>query len=134
MQAAPGIRKLGFRRWFERQLIESHLYLVTSFLCLIAAMALAEELSFRAGGLRPAVLVLLMCAIGVLGVFALNRYLGMLFRALQLSQHSICGKCQAYARFNVLDSGPREPDEAAERDLSWLKVKCRKCGHEWMME
>lgn len=134
MHAAPGIRRLGFRRWFERQLIESHLYLVTCFLCLIAAMALAEELSFRAGGVRPVVLVTLIGTIGALGVFTLNRYLAMLIRALKLSERSICDKCQAYARFNVLDSGPRAPDESAERDLSWLKVKCRGCGHEWVME
>jgi hypothetical protein len=134
MQAAPGIRKLGFRRWFERQLIESHLYLVTCFLCLIAAMALAEELSFRTGGIRPVVLTLMIGAIGALGAFALSRYLGMLIRALQFSQHSVCGKCRAYARFNVLDSGPRTPDEGAGRDPSWLRVKCRGCGHEWTME
>ena len=134
MQAAPGISKLGFRRWFERQLIESHLYLVTCFLCLIAAMALTEEVSFRAGGLRPFALTLLIAVIGAVGVFALNRYRMMLFRALELSHRSVCGKCRAYARFNVLDSGPRAVDDAVERDPSWLRVKCRGCGHEWTVE
>ena len=39
MELSKGIRKIGFRRWYERQLIESHLYFVSSFLCLIAVMA-----------------------------------------------------------------------------------------------
>jgi ribosomal protein S27E len=34
----------------------------------------------------------------------------------------------------VLDSGPRTPDEGAERDPSWLRVKCSGCGNEWTME
>ena len=35
MSPADGIRKLGFRRWYERQLIESHAYFLTCFLCMI---------------------------------------------------------------------------------------------------
>ena len=109
------------------------MYLVTSFLCLIAAMALVEEMSFRAGGLRPVVLLVLIGAIGALGVYSLKRYLGMLFRALELAQHSTCGKCRAYARFSVINSSPRATEEDAERDRSWLRVKCRGCGNEWTL-
>jgi len=36
---AEGIRKTGFRRWYERQLIESHLYFVTAVLSLIVVGA-----------------------------------------------------------------------------------------------
>ena len=35
MSPADGIRQLGFRRWYERQLIESHAYFLTCFLCMI---------------------------------------------------------------------------------------------------
>jgi len=30
MELSDGIRKIGFRRWYERQLIEGHLYLISS--------------------------------------------------------------------------------------------------------
>jgi hypothetical protein len=53
MTPADGIRKLGFRRWHERQLIESHLYLVTGFLSMILMLACFETFSFRAPGVEP---------------------------------------------------------------------------------
>ena len=36
------IRKLGFRRWYERLLIEAHAWLVSCFLALVLAVALFE--------------------------------------------------------------------------------------------
>jgi hypothetical protein len=53
VELADNIRKRGFKKWYERQLIESHAYLVTCFLCMILVAALLEELSFRAPGLKP---------------------------------------------------------------------------------
>ena len=52
MEPAAGIRKLGFKRWFERQLIESHVYLATVFLCLILVIVVFEQLASSAGGLE----------------------------------------------------------------------------------
>ena len=59
---ADAIRKLGFKKWYERQLIESHVYLVTCFLCLILVVAVLEGFSFRAPGLQPLV-TLALCAL-----------------------------------------------------------------------
>lgn len=42
MELAAHLRKYGFRRWYERQLYESHAYLVTAFLSLIAVATAAE--------------------------------------------------------------------------------------------
>lgn len=47
MELAEGIRRIGFGRWCQRQLIESHLYLVTSFLCLVTVLACFEGFSLR---------------------------------------------------------------------------------------
>jgi hypothetical protein len=133
MQPIPGIRKLGFKRWFERQLIESHAYLVTCFLSLILVLAIFEGLSSRTG-LQRIVMVALAIGGGVLGIFSWNRYRVILFRALQLSERSYCGNCRAYARFDVLDSARTELQDTEENcDGAWLKVKCRQCAHEWTM-
>ena len=43
MELADDIRKRGFKKWYERQLIESHAYLVTCFLCMILVTALMEQ-------------------------------------------------------------------------------------------
>jgi hypothetical protein len=120
------IRKLGFKPWFERQLIESHVYLVTCFLCLILVLAIFEELSSRSGVQRVAMIALATGSVA-LGIFSWGRYRVILFRALRFSERSYCEKCRAYARFNVLDSARAEEDDSG----AWLKVRCRECTHEW---
>jgi hypothetical protein len=135
MRPASDIRRLGFKHWFERQLIESHVYLVTAFLCLTLVLAVFEELGSRAGGLEQAGLLALILAGGALGILAWERYRVILFRALQLSEHSVCEKCRAYARFSVLDSARGDIQDGEEdREGAWLRVKCKRCGHEWTME
>lgn len=42
MEIAAKIREIGFKRWYERQLIESHAYLVTCFLSMIAVAVTLE--------------------------------------------------------------------------------------------
>jgi hypothetical protein len=116
-------------------LIESHLYLVTAFLCLTLVLAAFEELSSRTGAFDRATMLALMLAGTALGGLSWKRYRVMLLRALQLSERSVCEKCRAYARFSVLDAA-RDNHENQEqvRGESWLRVKCKKCGHEWTME
>ena len=65
MSEAEGIRKLGFRRWYERQLIESHAWFVTCFLCLILALACAEDMEFKAGGVQPVLMLATIAAAGI---------------------------------------------------------------------
>jgi hypothetical protein len=38
-RTAEGIRRHGFRKWYERPLVESHLFLVTAVLALVATLA-----------------------------------------------------------------------------------------------
>ena len=134
MEPAAGIRKLGFKRWFERQLIESHAYLVTVFLCLVLVIAVFEQLGSRAGALERALMYAAIIGGGALGIVSWNRYRVILFRALHLAERSTCKNCGAYARFSVLDSTRvHAEDDADDRDGVWLKVKCKTCGHEWTM-
>jgi len=132
LEPAAGIRKLGFKRWFERQLIESHVYLVTFFLCLILVIAVFEQLGSRAGGLERALMFAAIIGGGALGIVSFNRYIALLFRALRLAERSTCKNCGAYARFSVLDSTRVHVGDDAG-DGVWLKVKCKACGHDWTM-
>ena len=132
---ANAIRKLGFKKWYERQLIESHVYLVTCFLCLILVVALLEGFSFRASGLQPLVILALIAGGGVVGLFSLRRYGTIMSEAERLSGRSTCAGCGAYARFDVLESGgsfgPSQIGDGTPQ--TWLRVRCRKCGHGWTM-
>ena len=46
-EPARSIEKLGFKRWYERQLIESHAWLVSCILCSLAICAVLELVGFR---------------------------------------------------------------------------------------
>ena len=126
MTAAEGITKLGFRRWYERQLIESHMYLVTCVLAMMTVAACVELIEWRG----PFFDMLLMFAaiIGgtVLGLFSLRRYNTILIRAECLGSQSNCSHCKEYGGLKVVRAG--------EADTEWILVKCKKCGLEWQME
>jgi hypothetical protein len=138
MDLVESIRKRGFRKWYERQLIESHLYLVTCVLSMILVAACAEELSFRAPGLKPALMLALVAAGCLVGLLSWQRYKAIMTVAEAYGDHSTCGQCGAYARFEVLDWGdapPVTPSGAARTAAAgpWLRVRCRKCAHSWTM-
>jgi molybdopterin synthase catalytic subunit len=46
MLLSDGIRRIGFRKWYERTLLASHAHLVLCFLCLIGVFAAFEACHF----------------------------------------------------------------------------------------
>jgi hypothetical protein len=137
MGLAEGIRRIGFARWYERQLIESHLYLVSSFLSLVVVLACLEGLSLRMPAWETALrLAAMIAGIGA-SVWTLKRYLAMLDSAVRAAEHSVCSQCSAYGLLEVMGAGLLARREGAEdragAPVSALAVRCRKCGHEWMI-
>ena len=118
MEPADSIARIGFRRWYERQLIEGHVWFITAFLCLIAAIACVEELRFQ----DPLPLQLLfgasVVAASLLGTYGLLRYMTILATALRLGEHATCRACGTYARFSL---------------ISAARARCRKCDNEWLL-
>lgn len=121
LDAARSIARLGFRRWYERQLIESHAWLVSCLLCGIAIAVCLEMVSLRDPGTALVTLVFIFTA-GFVIVHGLRRYQVLMTLAEQLASHSTCTACHSYARFRAMDENPR------------MKVQCRKCGHEWTID
>ena len=138
MELAEGIRSIGFRRWYERQLIESHLYLLSWFLCLVMVLACLEGFSMRAPGWEPLLRLGAILGGGAVCIGSLVRYKAMLEVALHAAERSSCGKCAAYGQLEV--TGVRRPvrrvrvGKEAGMPPPALAVRCRKCGHEWTIE
>lgn len=128
MYLADAIRRRGFRKWYERQLIESHAWLVTCFLCMVLAAALMEEIRFRAPAWQPLLMAAAIIGCFVLGWIAWTRYKAQLEFAEHYAEGSSCAGCGAYARFEVTAEGA--PDAAAG-GRPWLRVRCRRCSNEW---
>lgn len=121
MEPSDSIGRLGFRKWYERQLIEAHAWLVTCILCAIAVAALAGELTFRQHAVRSLALLALMMVIALLALLALKRYLDMLIESQRLAERSVCPGCGAYGLFLVA----RAPRGTV------MDVRCRKCSADW---
>ena len=136
MDPTASIRKLGFRRWYERQLIDCHLALVTCFLCGILIAALFE--GFNLSDASVAVpRIAIMFGAGALGIYSWQRYMKVLERAERYGERSSCPNCLVYARFDIMSTGLDESGKAAQSvaplEAAWLRVQCRKCGTAWRM-
>ena len=118
MEPARSIGKLGFRRWYERQLIESHAWLISSLLCAIAIAASLEAMTFRE--LPKAAITLTFVFFAALVCWhGLQRYRAIMQEAERIGEFSTCGSCSTYARFQVIDEYPK------------MNVRCKKCSHVW---
>lgn len=136
MSPAKRIEKLGFRRWYERELIEGHAYLVTGFLSFILIAVFLEEIDWR-GSFGHVAYMLAVIVIGIAAcTIAVRRYGFLLARAERLGGQSSCTRCGAYGVLQVLAAGDetRSPGFLAMSDNAWIRVRCRKCGHEWRMD
>jgi hypothetical protein len=137
MTPADGIRKWGFRRWYERELIDGHIYLVTCLLSLIAVAVCLERIEWRGPVTQ---LIFMLAAImggAALCVNALRRYSFLMVRAQSLGAQSSCPSCSIYGVLQVVDAADVERQAAglsAVADNSWIRVRCKKCGHEWRMD
>jgi predicted Zn finger-like uncharacterized protein len=122
---AQTVRRIGFRKWYERQLIDGHLSLVTCLLCMVLVAALLEDMSFREGIGKAMLELATVFASGIVAWFAWKRYQEAMSRAEYFGEQSVCQACKTYARFEVVA-------EAADGN-EWLRVRCRKCGHDWTL-
>lgn len=129
MSIDDALRKRGFRRWYERQLIESHAYLVTGFLSLIMMAIALEVIEFRASIVNAIALALIAAAGGWLTIFAWKQFTTLLSRAEALAGQAVCSGCRAYGKFDVVEAH----DSSEALTGRSLVVRCRKCQHQWRM-
>lgn len=132
------IRRLGFRKWYERELIKSHAALVTCLLCGLTMAALLESIDFSEPGWTPASRLAIVGLSAVLGWTSWRTYIRLLTRAELYGESSSCPSCNCYGRFSILSVGlDAEPGRVAQAvaplPAAWLRVQCRQCGTSWRM-
>jgi hypothetical protein len=125
MLLAEHIRKLGFRRWHERQLIEAHASLVTAFLGVIMVAVCLDQLHWRDGGVKPLAMLVLAAAGIVLCFKTASFYFRTLFRAEHFAAQAVCEACRAYGVIEITTVSGND-DTSAQ-----MHVRCRKCSHGW---
>jgi predicted Zn finger-like uncharacterized protein len=117
------VRRIGFRKWYERQLLSSHAHMVLAFLSMIAIVASMEALRGAHGDTQLVnVLFVVICA--AIGAWALRRYVFLLMRAERTANQASCPECGEYGRFRVVGQRPRSEE---------IDVRCEKCSHDWVI-
>lgn len=126
MSAVKTIRRLGFRKWYERELLQSHANLVLLLLACLGLLGAAEAYTVRAPFLDQLQIVAAALASGAIGLFSLRRYLYLLNHAEYVANQADCSVCGTYGRFELLGDPPA--------GAAQLHVRCRHCGHAWHIE
>lgn len=128
MDVVASLRAQGFRRWYERTLIEAHLWLVTCFLAMILAVALFEthnETLIPAQRL-PLLVGAVFCVLGAWAAY--RRYFRTLACAEQVGHAAACPDCGTYGRFEIVAAS--EDDDGGQARIT---ARCRKCGGSWRL-
>lgn len=123
---AEGIRRHGFRKWYERELLSSHAHMALALLASVALIASVEAFQGGSWGdkLIDATFVMLSATIAL---WALRRYLYLLMHAEEMANQASCGRCQAYGLLRV-------SDEARNNGSHLVPVCCKRCGFRWDLQ
>jgi hypothetical protein len=124
MTLAQGIRTLGFRKWYERELLRGHAHLI-AVLGAVVAMMMAMEAASRFATPSERLFdwgVAILCGAGAL--WALRRYLFLLMKAEHIANQANCPDCGTYGRLELVKSNAVGDD---------VQVRCRHCQNHWHM-
>jgi hypothetical protein len=123
LDLADGVRRVGFRKWYERELLTSHAHMILCVLSVIGMLGSFEAMRGEVWADRwMNVLIVLVC-VGI-ALWALRRYLYLLTRAEEAANQASCESCGEYGRFKVM----------AVRGGACTEVCCHKCQHCWTID
>jgi hypothetical protein len=121
-----GIRRYGFRKWYERELLSSHAHMALALLASVAMIASFE--AFKGGNWSEKLMdtaFVLVCA--AIALWSLRRYLYLLMHAEEMANQANCSKCQAYGLLQV-------PEGSRTDERRLVPVCCKRCGFRWDMQ
>lgn len=124
---AEGIQRMGFRKWYERELLSSHAHMALAVLAAVALLASFEAM--RGAPAAQQLLNLGMAAIsGLIAYWALRRYMYLLMHAEEIANQANCPRCQAYGQLQL------DGATTTDRNLAQLvPVCCKKCAFHWTL-
>jgi ABC-type nickel/cobalt efflux system permease component RcnA len=125
---ADGIRRVGFRKWYERELLSSHAHMALALISAVAMMASFE--AFRgASAAEKLVNTVFVVVCAAIALWSLRRYLFLLMHAEEMANQANCTQCQAYGLLQLQD-----PQDRRNPDGLLVPVCCKRCGFRWNLE
>jgi hypothetical protein len=127
---AEGIRRLGFRKWYERELLSSHAHMALAVLAAVAMLASFE--AFKGASPREQVMnVAFVVLTAGVTLWALQRYVYLLMHAEEVANQANCPRCHAYGLLRLSERPARRDGEQRPH---LVPVCCRRCEFEWDMD
>jgi predicted RNA-binding Zn-ribbon protein involved in translation (DUF1610 family) len=121
---AQRVQRIGFKRWYERQLLSSHAHLVLCLLALLGLMGALEAYTRVAQDWADKLVDLAAVAgCAAIGLWALRQYLQRIAQAEFVANQANCPDCGHYARWTCVQ---------AQTDS--LDVACKDCDRRWRIE
>lgn len=123
---AEGIRRVGFRKWYERELLSSHAHMLLALLSVVALLASFEAIG--GGSMGEKIMdfaFILIC--GAISLWALRRYLYLLMHAEEMANQANCAQCKAYGQLQLVEAQHRP-------NAGWVPVCCKRCGFTWKLD
>lgn len=115
------LNRHGFRRWYERQLMSSHLHLVLTLFCLLGVIGGFEAFSRAAQDITDKLIDLVAVLVSAaIGVWAIRQYAQRMALAEFVANQATCPDCGTYGRLR---------GHCATHDGA--QVRCLKCDRQW---
>ncbi len=126
------LKRLGFRKWYERRLIDGHAHLILGFLAVVIIACGFElglaEYQGTLGFITRAVIIFFGL---LLGWYAMQRYRMVLSEADFIGRRANCPRCQRYG-FQL--SAQVAPPIANDGLCRLLQAQCSRCGERWEID
>ncbi len=122
MKLAPGIRKHGYRKWYERELMRSHAHMLLTLFCLLGGLAAFEAATHFRSRIDQLIDYAAAAVCLITGFWATRKYLYLLLHAESVANQADCPSCATYGRFRL---------EGADVLGNQARVCCRNCDHRW---
>lgn len=115
------LNRIGFKRWYERQLMSGHAHLVLCLFGLLGVMGGAEAFTRVAQDLADKLLDAAVIAVSAaIGVWALRQYAQRMALAEFVASQATCPGCGTYGRLKGLCAHGEG-----------TQVECLKCARRW---
>jgi hypothetical protein len=125
---ADGIRRVGFRKWYERELLSSHAHMALAVISAVAMMASFEAFQGASTG-EKLMNTAFVVACAAISLWSLRRYLFLLMHAEEIANQANCAQCQTYGLLQLQD-----PDDRRNLARPLVPVCCKRCGFRWNLE
>jgi ABC-type nickel/cobalt efflux system permease component RcnA len=122
MVLSDGIQKLGFRKWYERELLQSHAHMVLLVLCSVGLLGAFEIYDRKLAATQQLnVVVSVLLCVGI-GLWSMRVYLRGLMQAEAVANQADCTGCGTYGRLTLVPHA---------HTSGGVHVQCKGCGHAW---